>query len=952
MAQPINPTIRFALVGDTIYADAAPGTVVGTFVLLNASKQPQLVLTDDAGGRFALSGSQLVRGLVPLTVGTFEVRVDGRGAGIPAGVFSINVVLPPAAPIEVPPPPVVAPGFAAGSGYGLGAGAAKVTSVGSSAGSSSAAASSNSLSGSSNSPGHAAGSGSAAAVGTSKAASVGSSVGSSSAAAASNTSSNSSLSPQYVGVNFGQGSFASSDAFTSEAVGAGTFYHDSLLKTSSADPAFAGLPNYNVIRVAELWERIQPTLSAALNSSRLSRLTAEINATTSRGGVAILNIHNYGFYSPDGVNNYLIGSTQVPASAFYDLWTRLANAFKSNPLVWFGLMNEPVNFTGGAAEWAGYAAGAKNAIRATGATNKILVPGIGYTGAWSWSANGNDTAFASFTDTNFAFEVHQYADYDYSGTHRGSLVSETIYQSTLSAVTAWARTNSRKLFLGEFNTDREIAPIGERALAVALQYMQANSDVWIGASIWHGGPLGVDDMNTVTTEANGTYPSRHDRVMRALMVQGSTVAIPANTAAGAASGTAQEGKTIAVSDGTWTHAGTADLGFEVEYKWSSSSTSGGTYVDLAGQTSNGLVLLGSHVGKYFRSSTRGKNIGGTSAWTQATGTIGPVTSGTAANLFAAGGSDLTTSDWRNGANTNLTGLSATAISGNASGGYSQTRDRDVPVESGYVYTVNFRTQTWTTSPCLIVFSNKTTGAYRYITINLSSGSTAVGSGGGTAPGSAFSNISVTTDPAGGYRVDFEWTPDFTGLMTFSGGVGVPGNGAIYLTDIWFGQAAARPAAGTNLLTNGDNLSLSPWAWNRTGAAGQAVTANTVSGDASNGAGVIVRSQGVTVPSGRTAFSFQADYSNPGTGNGYGSIGLAAPSGAYKFWTIEIATGTVSDGGGTLTGYSLAITSPSTGVKRATVTGPATTPGSYTLYVGLPNYGIGPVQIDNIQATAT
>ena len=63
-------------------------------------------------------------------------------------------------------------------------------------------------------------------------------------------------------------------------------------------------------------------------------------------------------------------------------WRRLALAFKDNPKVQFGLVNEPRNMP--TETWAQAAQAAVDAIRATGASQLITLPGNGYTGAWSW----------------------------------------------------------------------------------------------------------------------------------------------------------------------------------------------------------------------------------------------------------------------------------------------------------------------------------------------------------------------------------------------------------------------------------------------------------------------------------------------------------------------------------------------------------------------------------------
>lgn len=97
------------------------------------------------------------------------------------------------------------------------------------------------------------------------------------------------------------------------------------------------------------------------------------------------------------------------------------------------------------------------AIRETGATNKILVPGNGYTGAHSWYAtyygSANAIVMLNITDpgNNMVYEVHQYLDGDSSGTDQsGTCVSTTIGAERLTEFTNWLKTNNKKGFLGEF----------------------------------------------------------------------------------------------------------------------------------------------------------------------------------------------------------------------------------------------------------------------------------------------------------------------------------------------------------------------------------------------------------------------------------------------------------------------------------------------------------------------
>ena len=240
----------------------------------------------------------------------------------------------------------------------------------------------------------------------------------------------------------------------------------------------------NTFRLPFRWERLQQSQNAEFNAAELSRLDDFVNYATGKGAYVLLDPHNYARY-----NGTIIGQGNVPASAFADFWTRLANRYKANNHVIFGLMNEPHDM---ATElWRDDANAAISAIRATGAANLILVPGNGYTGAHSWLQNWygtpNGTVMLSITDplNNFAFDAHQYLDGNSSGTSE-NCVSATIGSQRLVDFTNWLRTNNRRGFLGEFGGGRNSTCYA--ALGNMLDYIDANDDVWLGWTYWAAGP--------------------------------------------------------------------------------------------------------------------------------------------------------------------------------------------------------------------------------------------------------------------------------------------------------------------------------------------------------------------------------------------------------------------------------------------------------------------------------
>ena len=158
------------------------------------------------------------------------------------------------------------------------------------------------------------------------------------------------------------------------------------------------------------WERLQRTLGGSFDATEIAAIDAVVDYAAFLGAKVILDPHNFSGYkfTEDGVLvKYLIGSSKVPTSDFVSFWVKLANRYKNNPNVIFGLMNEPVKQT--AAEWRSIMDAVVVEIRNKGATNLILVPGRGWDGAHSWFSTGNAAAFETFVDpgNNFAFEAHQ-----------------------------------------------------------------------------------------------------------------------------------------------------------------------------------------------------------------------------------------------------------------------------------------------------------------------------------------------------------------------------------------------------------------------------------------------------------------------------------------------------------------------------------------------------------------
>jgi len=259
----------------------------------------------------------------------------------------------------------------------------------------------------------------------------------------------------------------------------GVMNYDYVYPTTAEIDYFSSL-GLNTIRIPVAWQRLQPTENGPLSTVQLSQLETLVAYAATKGVTVDIDLHNYGAgYGFD------VGTAQTPDSAFANFWSQMAQTFKNAPNVMFGLMNEPNAQT--PAAWAVAAQDAVNAIRATGATQEILVSGSDWDTASSWVSSGNAATVGEITDpdNNLVFEVHQYFNTGSTGTST-QVLSPGIGPQSLTAVTQWAEENGKKLFLGEFGAGDD--PASLTAESNTLNYLNANANVWEGATYWAGGP--------------------------------------------------------------------------------------------------------------------------------------------------------------------------------------------------------------------------------------------------------------------------------------------------------------------------------------------------------------------------------------------------------------------------------------------------------------------------------
>jgi endoglucanase len=257
----------------------------------------------------------------------------------------------------------------------------------------------------------------------------------------------------------------------------GRHKHD-YIYPSAKDIRETAVAGFNLIRLPVRWARLQPELSQNFNRAELARLDRTIRYASSENITLLIDVHDYGFYK-----GQKIGSEDLPVENFLRFWRLLAYHYKDQNNVVFGIMNEPHRHS--AHEWADIAQKTILAIRETGATNLIMVPGTYWSGAHSWTKrkDSNGDALKNIHDpaNNIVFEMHQYLDKDSSGTSP-DCVSEDVGAKRLELATQWLRENNHKGFLGEFGAAQN--PICLKALDTMMKYMHDNADAWTGWAYW------------------------------------------------------------------------------------------------------------------------------------------------------------------------------------------------------------------------------------------------------------------------------------------------------------------------------------------------------------------------------------------------------------------------------------------------------------------------------------
>ncbi len=296
---------------------------------------------------------------------------------------------------------------------------------------------------------------------------------------------------------------------------------------------------FNFIRLANLWERLQPKLGGPLDPTVLGYLKANIASAKAAGIKASLEIHNFGRYTIPGspcqnrdpwddkstaciIDNVYNGQTPVATSDLANFWVRMSSEFKDDDTVLaYDLMNEPHDM--GTANWRQITQDVLTAIRGNGDKKLIMIPGDGGSSAPFWPKN-HPASWIDDPVNNFWYQAHEYFDYNYSGTY--SATNDNTHQTypssydlnlalnadlidvgvtRLQPFLTWCQTNNVKCYLGEFGVPRDDPrwfPVMDRLLA-KLDQAGLPASYWSAGDAWNwyaADKLNVQPLNNFTTD--------------------------------------------------------------------------------------------------------------------------------------------------------------------------------------------------------------------------------------------------------------------------------------------------------------------------------------------------------------------------------------------------------------------------------------------------------------------
>lgn len=281
----------------------------------------------------------------------------------------------------------------------------------------------------------------------------------------------------------------------------------------------------NTVRFPIKWSYITESIDADTASESgatyLSIVAQSIEEMLDAGLYVILDFHSYMRFSPD---SYAGNSNEIAsASDMYNVWSIVSDALHEQATAYpdhliLEIANEP-NRMDTMQVLANNNAGI-DAIRDASLTNMIIIQGNSWSGLHSWHKPGSATDGLSNAEVlipanivdplnNYAIAVHQYVDWNGSGTSPvGQELNDFINYANFDEFMDWVHEHDVKVILDEFGSGSDANSIAD--VNYLLTQVEANGYVegeggFLGWATWVGGHTWAQhNFNYVGPNPDGT----------------------------------------------------------------------------------------------------------------------------------------------------------------------------------------------------------------------------------------------------------------------------------------------------------------------------------------------------------------------------------------------------------------------------------------------------------------
>ncbi|KAH6603882.1 glycoside hydrolase family 5 protein [Trichoderma cornu-damae] len=256
---------------------------------------------------------------------------------------------------------------------------------------------------------------------------------------------------------------------------------------------FAEDDGLNVFRISATWQFVlNNTVDGELDELNWGSYNKVIDACLETGAYCMVDMHNFARY-----NGGIIGQGGVSDDIFVKLWVQIAEYYRDNDKIIFGLMNEPHDLD--VKLWAQTCQKVVTAVRKAGATSQmILLPGTNFASVGTYVSSGSADALAAVTNPDGStdllyFDVHKYLDINNSGSH---VECTTDNVQAFEDFAAWLRQNKRQAIISE--TGASMDPSCMTDFCAQNKAISENSDVYIGFVGWGAGSFDTTYILTLT----------------------------------------------------------------------------------------------------------------------------------------------------------------------------------------------------------------------------------------------------------------------------------------------------------------------------------------------------------------------------------------------------------------------------------------------------------------------